>query len=255
MADIDQRRTGEPENEADEPVGAAPTHDQGRTAQIVRHVRAHPLRSALRLMGAALVLLVLMTALAVGWVRWTARGHVYDVADVPPAPVAIVLGAGLRPDGTPSTYLQARLDDAASLYRTDKVQAILVTGDHGQVEYDEVAAMSRWLVDHGVPARHVVADHAGFDTYDSCQRARRIFGIDQAIVVTQGFHVPRAVFLCRQAGISTDGVASAAQGGRPGMNQLREIPASLKAALDAIIDPGPRYLGPEETGVDDALSG
>lgn len=115
--------------------------------------------------------------------------------------------------------------------------------------------MTDWLVAQGVPARHVVADHAGFDTYDSCQRARQIFGVDRAIVVTQGFHVPRAVFLCRQAGISTDGIASAADGGRPWMNQLREVPASVKAVANAIIDPGPRYLGPEETGVDDALSG
>ena len=217
-------------------------------------MRAHPLRSVLQATASLLVLVVLMTALALGWVRWSARGNVYDVADVPPAPVAIVLGAGLRPDGTPSQYLQARLEDAATLYRTDKVQAILVTGDHGQVEYDEVAAMTEWLVDHGVPASHVVADHAGFDTYDSCQRARRIFGVERAIVVTQDFHVPRAVFLCRQAGIATDGIASAADGGRPWVNELREIPASVKAVADAIIDPGPRYLGPHETGVDDALS-
>lgn len=204
-------------------------------------------------MASVLVVLVLLTAVAVGWVRWSTRDHIYDVADVPPAPVAIVLGAGLRADGTPSQYLEARLDDAATLYRTDKVQAILVTGDHGQVEYDEVAAMTDWLVGQGIPAEKVVADHAGFDTYDSCQRARRVFGVERAIVVTQGFHVARAVFLCRRAGIAADGVAAATEGGSPWMNHLREIPATVKAAGDAIIDPGPRYLGPDETGIDDAL--
>lgn len=223
-------------------------------ARIASRVRARPLRSTLQALASLLVLLVVLTAVAVGWVRWSAGDHVYDVADVPPAPVAIVLGAGLRPDGTPSQYLEARLDDAATLHRTHKVQAILVTGDHGQIEYDEVTAMTDWLVDHGVPAEKVVADHAGFDTYDSCQRARRIFGVERAIVVTQGFHLPRAVFLCRQAGIATDGVAAATEGGRPWMNQLREIPATVKAAADAIIDPGPRYLGPDETGIDDALA-
>jgi vancomycin permeability regulator SanA len=115
--------------------------------------------------------------------------------------------------------------------------------------------MADWLVDLDVPADKIVSDHAGFDTYDSCQRAHRIFGVDEAIVVTQGFHVRRAVFLCRQAGIRTVGVASVAKGGHPLVNSVREVPASVKATFDAIVDPGPRYLGRQETGIKEATTG
>ena len=219
-----------------------------RPARAARH---HPIRSV-AVIVMSLTLFVVVGS--VGWVRGSTQDSVYDVAEVPPAPVAIVFGAGLRPDGTPSVWLQARLAAARDLYRTGKVQAILVSGDHGRNEHDEVGAMTTWLVANGVPAAKVVADHAGFDTYDSCQRARRIFGIDHAIAVTQGFHVRRAVFLCRQAGIATVGVASAAVGGRPALNAVRELPASVKAAFDAVVNPGPRYLGREEPGVKAALA-
>ncbi|MCU1355059.1 MAG: hypothetical protein JWM89_477 [Acidimicrobiales bacterium] len=212
-------------------------------------MRRHPIRSVAAVGCSSVLILVV---LAVGWVRWSTRGSVYEVGDVPAAPVAIVLGAGLHPDGTPSEYLEARLRDATRLYKRHKVQAILVSGDNSRTDYDEVGAMSRWLVAHQVPAAKVVSDHAGFDTYDSCQRAHRIFGVDRAIVITQGFHIHRAVFLCRQAGIDTVGVASVANGGSPAMNAAREMPASVKAAWDALIDPGPRYLGPRDHGVDDA---
>ena len=217
----------------------------------VRGVRRRPIRAAV--VVGLLVLTVPMAAL--GWVRWSARDHVYAADAVPPAPVAIVLGAGLRPDGSPTSFLEARLAVAAGLYRDGKVEALLVSGDHGTVEHDEVGAMTTWLVDRGVPPTKVVADHAGFDTYDSCQRAHRIFGVDDAIVVTQDFHVPRAVFLCRQAGIDAVGVAAPAPGGGNRASTLREVPASLKAVVDAVVDPGPRYLGRYETGVDDAVAG
>lgn len=214
-------------------------------------MRRHPFRS-LVVVG---LLVAALPVAAIGWVRWSARGHVYSAEAVPSAPVAIVLGAGLRPDGTPTSFLEARLAVAAALYQEGKVDALLVSGDHGTVEHDEVGAMTTWLVDHGVPAEQVVADHAGFDTYDSCQRAHRIFGVDEAIVVTQGFHVPRAVFLCRQAGIETAGVGAAAPGGGNRLSTVREVPASLKAVVDAVVDPGPRYLGNQETGVEQALAG
>ena len=142
------------------------------------------------------------------WIRFATTGRVHPVAEAPDAPVAIVLGAGLRADGSPKPYLRIRLEDTLRLYEDGKVRAILVSGDHGQVDYDEVAAMTSWLVEHGVPAGKVVADHAGFDTYDSCVRAHEIFGVRAALVVTQEFHVRRAVFLCRAAGIDAAGVGS-----------------------------------------------
>ena len=143
---------------------------------------------------------------SIGWVRWQASGHVYAIEDVPEAPVALVLGAQVHDNGSPSGFLEARLDIARRLYEAGKVRAVLVSGDHGQWSYDEPDAMRQWLIDRGVPDRKVVADHAGFDTYDSCQRAIRVFGVRQLIVVTQSFHIDRAVALCRDAGIDATGV-------------------------------------------------
>ena len=222
-----------------------------RVRRVGRALRRHPWRSAV---GLVVVAVLAASTLAVAWVQLGGRGETYDVADAPAAPVALVLGAGLRPDGTPSDYLAARLADAAELYADGRIRAVLVSGDHGTLAYDEVTAMSDWLVAHGVPAGKVVADHAGFDTYDSCQRAARVFGVRRAIVITQGFHLPRALFLCRQAGIDAVGVAAATEGGLRATNLVREVPASLKAAWNALLDPGPRHLGPHEDGIDEALA-
>ena len=200
-------------------------------------------------------LLALVLLVGVGpylWIRFATAGKIYTVADAPSAPVAIVLGAGLNADGSPKPYLRVRLEDTLRLYDDGKVRAVLVSGDNGQVDYDEVAAMTSWLVDRGVPARKVVADHAGFDTYDSCVRAHEIFGVRSALVVTQEFHVRRAVFLCREAGIDALGVGSPAPDDDT-RYQVREVPAATKAAFDVIVDADPRYLGRYETGVDNAL--
>jgi vancomycin permeability regulator SanA len=117
-----------------------------------------------------------------------------------------VLGAQVDPDGSPSPFLAARLELARRLYVAGKVRVLLVSGDNMHHNYDEPDAMRSWLVAHGVPAGKVVRDYAGFDTYDSCARAVRIFGVHRAIVVTQAFHIPRAVTLCRHLGMDADGV-------------------------------------------------
>ncbi|MGH3880614.1 MAG: SanA/YdcF family protein [Actinophytocola sp.] len=204
-------------------------------------------------LGALLALVLLFGAGPYLWIRFATSGKVHAVADAPAAPVGIVLGAGLKTDGSPKPYLRTRLDDTLRLYQDGKIRAILVSGDHGQVEYDEVAAMARWLVDRGVPVGKVVADHAGFDTYDSCVRAYKIFGVRKALVVTQEFHVRRAVFLCREAGIDAAGVGSPAPDDDT-RYQVREVPAAIKATLDVVVDASPTYLGKYETGVDEALS-
>ena len=104
-----------------------------------------------------------------------------------------MLGAQVDPDGQPSPFLAARLALAKRLLDSGKVRVLLVSGDNMNYGYDEPQAMRRWLVDHAVPYRKIVLDYAGFDTYDSCARAVRIFGVRQAIVVTQSYHLPRAV--------------------------------------------------------------
>jgi vancomycin permeability regulator SanA len=204
-------------------------------------------------LGVALALVLLFGAGPYLWIRFATSGKIHTVADAPAEPVAIVLGAGLDADGSPKPYLTVRLADTLRLYQDGRIRAILVSGDHGQVDYDEVAAMSTWLVERGVPASKVVGDHAGFDTYDSCVRAYKIFGVRSALVVTQEFHVRRAVFLCREAGIDAAGVGSAAPDDDT-RYQVREIPAAIKATFDVVVDADPRYLGRHESGVDRALS-
>ncbi|WP_432839269.1 SanA/YdcF family protein [Dactylosporangium sp. CA-092794] len=202
------------------------------------------------------VLVLGLTGAPSGWLWAEAQGHVYTVQDVPAAPVALVLGAQVYPDGSPSPFLAARLDIARQLYGLGKVRAILVSGDNSRPDYDEPSAMRKWLVEHGVPESKVVLDYAGFDTYDSCARAVRIFGVRQAIVISQGYHVPRAVALCRHVGMDASGVGdqSMRQFHKPWMTgAFREFGAADKAAWDVLSGRDPVYLGRHETGVDDAL--
>lgn len=187
------------------------------------------------------------------WLNATAGARVRTVEDVPAAPVAVVFGAGLW-DGEPSPYLAHRLDAAARLYEDGKVRALLVTGDNSREDYDEPDAMRAYLVAHGVPADRIVGDHAGFDTWDSCTRARRIFGVDRAVLVSQAFHIRRALALCGAAGLDAYGVGVDDRhdvtwyyGG------TREVFAAAKAAVEAAVRPDPRFLGPREDGVAAAL--
>jgi vancomycin permeability regulator SanA len=208
-------------------------------------------------LGAVGGMVAVLVALACAhWVRSSADGYLFDVASVPAAPVALVLGAQVGDDGQPSAFLAARLEIARQLLVNGKVKAILVSGDHGQWTYDEPGAMQSWLVDRGVPADRVVLDHAGFDTYDSCVRANKIFGVRQAIVVTQSFHLPRAVTLCREQGIEATGVGDDSVRVYETMwtrGEIREYGAAVKAAADVLTARDPIFLGPHETGVEEAV--
>lgn len=191
-----------------------------------------------------------------GWVRAAASGHEYTVETVPAAPVAIVFGAGIYPDGSPMLFLSARLDVARDLYAAGKVRAILVTGDNSTADYDEPTAMQTYLVEHGIPESKVVRDFAGRDTYDSCVRAHRIFGVDQAILVSQGYHVPRALAICRSVGIDASGVGDYTTQDRWGPTRggsLREVAASPKALWDLLSGRDP-ILGAPETSLRDAVA-
>ncbi|WP_445394861.1 SanA/YdcF family protein [Streptomyces sp. LE64] len=189
----------------------------------------------------------------VTWMHLAAEDAVTTVAEVPRQEVAVVFGAGLR-EGEPSPYLAHRLDAAAELYHAGKVRVVLVTGDNGRVEYDEPDAMRTYLTGRGVPDGHVVSDYAGFDTWDSCVRAKKVFGVDRAVLVTQDFHIRRAVTLCRSAGVESHGIGvsepldASWYGGK-----AREVLAAGKGALDVLLDPAPRFLGAQEEGVREAL--
>ncbi|WP_329458005.1 SanA/YdcF family protein [Streptomyces sp. NBC_01497] len=188
------------------------------------------------------------------WLHLSTGDRMRTVADVPATDVAVVFGAGLR-DGTPTAYLAHRLDTAAELYRTGKVKVVLVSGDNSTKDYDEPDAMSAYLVRHGVPRARVVDDYAGFDTWNSCTRAEKIFGVRRAVLVTQGFHVPRALALCRAAGIEAYGVpASDPHDVTWYYGEAREVLAADKASLDAMLRPAPTFLGPKDHGVARALA-
>ncbi|WP_169811526.1 SanA/YdcF family protein [Nocardia harenae] len=209
-------------------------------------------------MGAISVLAVtVVAASAIGWVRWRGAGHEHTVASVPTADVAIVFGAQIyEKRGEPSPYLAARLDIGRELLAAGKVKALLVTGDNSTPEHDEPTVMRDYLVRTGVSERKVALDYAGFDTYQSCVRAKEIFGVTSAIVVTQDFSMPRTIALCRTAGIATDGVADDGQP-RNGIwwkCYLRDQLAASKAALAMLARPAPRFLGDQETSVRDAMN-
>lgn len=189
------------------------------------------------------------------WTYATADGRVGAVAQAPARDVAIVFGAGLW-HGEPTPYLARRLDAAAELYRAGKVRVVLVTGDNGRAEYDEPDAMRSYLVRHGVADEHVVSDFAGFDTWDSCVRAKKIFGVDRAVLISQGFHIRRAVALCDAAGVEGFGVGVAdVHDATWYYGSAREMFAAGKAALDAVFKPDPHFLGEREKGVAEALAG
>ncbi len=134
---------------------------------------------------------------------WT---RIYQVNDAPAERVAIVFGAGLNRDGTPTAILRDRVETAAQLYFSGKVQKLLMSGDNRFANYNEPGAMRDYAIRLGVPEDAIVLDYAGRRTYDTCYRARAIFGLDSALLVTQQFHLPRALFLCNMLGVQAIGV-------------------------------------------------
>ena len=135
-----------------------------------------------------------------------AAPRIFTVATVPAKHVAIVFGAGLRYDGTPTAILRDRVETAVQLYKQGKVDKLLMSGDNRFVDYNEPEAMRQYALELGIPDKDIVSDYAGRRTYDTCYRARAIFQVRSAILVTQSFHLPRALFLCGQLGVESVGV-------------------------------------------------
>ncbi|GHD92426.1 SanA/YdcF family protein [Streptomyces naganishii] len=211
-------------------------------------------RAGRRRLTQAVMAVCVLALLPTTWLYVAAGDRLRTAADAPRTEVAVVFGAGLW-DGEPSPYLAHRLDAAARLYHDGRVKVLLVTGDNSRADYDEPDAMRAYLTRHGVPAARIVTDYAGFDTWDSCVRAKKIFGVDRAVLVSQGFHIRRAVALCEAAGIDSYGVGvEEAHNATWYYGGVREVLAAGKAALDAVLRPDPRFLGPKEPGVARALA-
>jgi SanA protein len=202
----------------------------------------YPIRRWPRLSRAALMalgLIVILVGLANAYVLLGERGDsTGNVADVPHAEVAIVPGALVKPNGKMSPMLADRVRQTAALWHAGKVEKVLVSGDHHTWAYDEPDTMRKALVWAGVPPRDVFEDHAGFDTWATMVRARSIFGVRNAVVVTQGFHMPRALFLAHEAGIDATGLtADLHQWGTEGeKSEVREVLSRVKAIADVTLD-------------------
>lgn len=226
--------------------------------------KVRPARKTLRRLFQGLVVVSVVTVAPLTWAFLDSSGH-RAVADtegwlerVPQTQTALVLGAGLF-SGHPSPMLARRLDIAAQLYQAGKVKALLLSGDNSRKEYDEPTAMRDYLLAKGVPESVMVLDYAGFDTWDSCVRARKVFGAQRLTVVTQVFHLPRAVALCRKAGLETFGVGddSAKHWAATTYSYAaREFFASAKGLADAVVlKSDPTFPGPKETSLERILAG
>lgn len=210
---------------------------------------AYPLRRWPRLSKAAISGAFLIVLLVVGsnaYILLSTHGEsTGKVADVPPAEVAIVPGALVQPNGKMSAMLGDRVRQAAALWHAGKVKKILVSGDHHTWAYDEPDTMRKALVNEGVTPRDIFEDHAGLDTWATMERARGIFGVRDAVVVTQGFHMPRALFLADAAGIHATGLtADLHRWGYQGeKSEVREVLSRVKAIADVTLDT-PAIAGP-----------
>lgn len=183
-----------------------------------------------------------------------AWNRIYGTDSAPAQRVAIIFGAGLRRDGSPTAILRDRVQTGVSLYFSGKVEKLLMSGDNTVEYYNEPEAMRRYALSLGVPNEDIVLDYAGSRTYDSCYRAKAIFGVENALLVTQKFHLPRALFLCNALGIESAGVEANNLNYRRislFIWNFREQLATAAAFLDLYVDKPALILGsPEPIFVD-----
>ena len=160
------------------------------------------------------------------------------------ADCVMVLGAGLRRDGKPSAMLADRLRVGIDVYNAGAAEKLLMSGDHGRTHYDEVNAMKAFALEYGIPSPDIFMDHAGFSTYESMYRARDIFQVKKIVIVTQHYHLYRAIYNARQMGLEAYGIPSDLRAyARQPYFDFRESMARVKDFLWGIFQPAPTYLG------------
>ena len=195
-----------------------------------------------------LVLLCVTTVLLID-LRITAVGKAHlltaeEAATLEDVDCIIVLGCQVHPDGSLSDMLQDRLIRSLELYNAGVAPKILMSGDHGDPYYNEVGAMKSYAVENGVPSEDVFMDHAGFSTYETVYRAKEIFQAKKVVIVTQGYHLHRALYIAKRLGLEAYGVASDLRTYRSQSKQdVRESLARCKAFAMCIFKPEPTYLG------------
>ncbi len=176
----------------------------------------------LRILMVTLAGVVGLTIIARLIVELNTAPRIFKLDNPPDGRVAVVFGAGLYRDGTPTPVLRDRVATAAELYFSGRVEKILMSGDNRFLYYNEPGAMKAYAMQLGVPEDAIVLDYAGRRTYDTCYRAKEIFKLNEAILVTQRFHLPRAIFTCSNLGLPVTGVEA----------DRRTIPAPLPIQLD-----------------------
>lgn len=188
--------------------------------------------------------IILLLSINIFIVKTTESLIFKNIEEAPPKQIALLLGARVYSDGSLSDILKDRALTTIELYKNGKVQKILVSGDHGKEKYDEVNTIKDFLLENGVPAEDIFLDHAGFDTYDSLYRAKSIFQVSSAIIVTQNFHLPRSVYIGKSLGLDVAGVSADRQLYiNANYNEARESFARFKAFIDVTFQSKPKFLG------------
>jgi SanA protein len=203
------------------------------------------IKKYLKILLYGILLLILFVFLVNVLIFTTTKAYIFnDVADLPDTEVVLVLGASVSKDGVLSPIFTDRLDMGITLYKTQKVKKILVSGDNSAKNYNEVNPAELYLIEKGVAETDIYLDYAGFDTYSSMYRARDIFKVTKIIVSTQSFHLPRAIFIARMLGLDAYGI-NADVGHFLFRNKIREVLANQKAVYEILFNIEPKYLGEE----------
>ena len=202
------------------------------------------------------VLVCLLTSALVAVAYFSVQERIMSsIADVPETPVGLVLGASVRPNKKPSGVLQDRIDAGVALLRAGRVHKLLLSGDNRESHYNEVAAMQRESIAQGAAPDKLVLDNAGYRTYDSCFRARDVYDVKAIVIITQRFHLSRALYICKKLGLDAWGVAADGPGYAPPLKlQLREVAAWVLALIDVRLGETSEVLGPKEPIADQASS-
>ncbi len=219
-----------------------------KTRSDARSQKKSPFRTVLRILGALLLAMVLFALTANLVAVLGTKDRVLEPETVQAAmedpDCILILGAGVWEGGRPSPILSDRLDEGLKLYQAGLAKKILVSGDHGREGYDEVNVMKSYLIERGVPGEDVFMDHAGFSTYESVYRAKAVFGVRRMIVVTQRYHLYRALYVADRLGIEAVGVhADPRRYAGAALREAREVAGRIKDALICIFKPEPTFLG------------
>jgi SanA protein len=199
-------------------------------------------KTIIRMFTATVIVVLFILSIPL-YVKYAVRNKIFTtLKNIEAREFAIVLGAGIKGNQTPGSYLKQRLNDVVTLYKNGKVKKILLSGDNSKVKHDEISVMNNYLLKNGVPQKVIFSDYAGFDTYSSMERAFKIFDIKEAIIVSQGFHLPRSVYIAQTKGIYALGFSTHANYGKK-RYYIREWAATIKSFFDCVFHRKATFYG------------